>query len=307
MKRVAVLGGTGFVGRNLCEVLAAHGVEHRAFSRLTGCDLLDLETAWSKLSAYQPDYLVNCAAVVGSVNYVRDFGADVIDVNTRMLLNLYKIAQQMRTATVINPVANCAYPGVLDLYDERRFWDGPIHPTVLSYGTTRRMMLALSRCYADQYGIRSVNLGVPNIYGPFDSTNPNKTHALNALVMKFVRAKRQGEPVVEIWGTGKPVREWLYVRDFGEVVYLVISGGGTTAAELTNIGQKKGYSVDEIADLIRGAIGYEGRLEHNTAYPDGSPQKVMDDALFRQTWPAFRFTPIAEGIAETARYYERIL
>jgi GDP-L-fucose synthase len=234
--RVAVLGGTGFAGRNVRDLLQSAGMSVGVFSRTTGCDLIDLPGAWAKLDMFRPNYIVNCAALVGSVNYVTDFAADVVDVNMRILLNIYKIAQQMREVVIIDPIANCAYPGLMDLYEERGFWDGPIHPSVLSYGSTRRMMWVLSKCYFDQYGVRSLNLVVPNMYGPYDSTNPNKTHALNALVIKFVRAVKYGLREVEVWGTGKPIREWLYVKDFAAVVRRVIEDG-QDSLEPVNIAQ----------------------------------------------------------------------
>jgi len=305
-KRVAILGATGFVGRNVRDHLESAGITVGTFSRTTGCDLLDLPAAWAKLDAFHPHFIVNCAAMVGSVNYVTDFAADVVDANMRMILNTYKVAQQMRQVVVVNPIANCAYPGVMDVYQEQGFWDGPIHPSVLAYGSTRRMMWVLSKCYYDQYGVRSVNLIVPNMYGPFDSTNPNKTHAFNALVIKFVRAVKQREQQVEIWGTGKPVREWLYVKDFAAIVRRVVEAH-EHSLEPVNIAQNRGYGVAELVDIVRETVGYQGEITYNPRYQDGSPKKVMGDHLFRRRFPDFAFTLLAEGLAETVRYYKEIL
>ena len=304
--RVAILGGTGFAGRNVRNILEEVGMTVAVFSRTTGCNLLDLPTAWAKLDAFRPNYIVNCAALVGSVNYVSDFAADVVDVNMRIVLNTYKIAQQMREVVIVNPIANCGYPGTMDIYEERGFWDGPLHPSVLSYGSTRRMMWVLSQCYQSQYGVRSVNLIVPNMYGPYDSTNPNKTHALNALIIKFVHATRKKLPEVEVWGTGKPIREWLYAADFASVIKRVIEAK-EDSLEPVNIGQNQGYSVDELVEIIRRQVGYTGEVTHNTLYPDGSPKKVMDDRYFRQRFPDFHFTDFETGIAQTIEYYRRIL
>ncbi len=300
--RVAVLGGTGFVGRNVRNTLERTGATVGVFCRTTGCDLLDLPAAWARLDAFRPDVIVNCAALVGSINYVTDFAADVVDVNMRIVLNTYKIARQMREAVVVNPIANCAYPGLMDTYEERGFWDGPIHPSVLSYGSTRRMMSVLAQCYFNQYGVRSVNLIVPNMYGPFDSTNPNKTHALNALIIKFVRAVKEGWKSVEVWGTGQPIREWLFVRDFAAVVQRVVQAREETL-EPVNVGQNRGYRVNELVELIREQVGYEGEIVYNTRFQDGSPRKVMDDRYFRQRFPDFAFTPLADGVRETIAYY----
>jgi GDP-L-fucose synthase len=304
--RIAVLGGTGFAGRNVRNELETVGLTVEAFSRTTGCDLLDLPVAWAKLDAFRPTHVVNCAAHVGSVNYVTDFAADVVDDNMRMVLNIYKIAKQMRETVVINPIANCAYPGVLDTYEEASFWAGPIHPSVLSYGSTRRMIEALSKCYHDQYGVRSANVIVPNMYGPFDGTNPNKTHALNALVIKFVRAVKSDASEVEIWGTGKPIREWLYVRDFARIVRRLVETQEDFLSPV-NVAQNHGLSVDELVAIICAKLNYRGKIVKNTKYPDGSPKKIMMDRLFRLRFPDFKFTQFEDGLVETIEYYQSIL
>jgi GDP-L-fucose synthase len=304
--RVAILGGTGFAGRSVRDELEKAGMEVGIFSRSSGCDLLDLANTWSKLDQFRPEFIVNCAALVGSVNYVSDFAADVIDVNMRMLLNTYKVAQQLRDVIVINPIANCAFPGVMNEYREECLWDGPIHPSVLSYGSTRRMMDALARCYHAQYGVRSSNLIVPNMYGPYDSTNFNKAHALNALVIKFVTAVKYGHSAVEVWGTGQPIREWLYVRDFARVVRNVVESQHMFL-EPISIAQNHGLTVTELVEIISDASGFEGEIVYNTKYPDGSPKKVMNDIAFRRTFPDFEFTSFDTGLRETLEYYNRIL
>ena len=135
------------------------------------------------LKDIKPDVIINLSANVGSLNYVARNAADVFDSNLNMLLNLYKGVKELIPKTVIiNPVANCSYPGNLDFYSEDKYWDGAVHDSVLSFGSTRRMMIVTSECYKIQYGIRSVNYLVPNLYGPFDSTDPDKAHALNALI-----------------------------------------------------------------------------------------------------------------------------
>jgi GDP-L-fucose synthase len=276
------------------------------FCRSSGCDLLDLPTLWAKLDHFRPSFLVNCAALVGSVNYVTDFAADVIDVNMRMLLNIYKVAQQLHEVIVINPIANCAFPGGAGEHKEEELWDGPIHPSVLSYGSTRRMMDALAQCYHAQYGVRTSNLIVPNMYGPFDSTNFNKAHALNALAIKFVRAKKYQEPEVEVWGTGKPIREWLYVGDFARIVREIIERDQMLLDPVA-IAQNHGMSVTELVEIIREVVGYQGEVVFNTKYQDGSPKKVMNDARFRRLFPDFEFTSFTEGLSQTIKYYSRLL
>lgn len=306
MCKVAVLGGTGFVGINIREELENADIAVEVFSRTTGCDLRDMSSAWKSIDAFRPSVIVNCAAVVGSVNYVSDFAADVIDENMRIIMNTYKIAQKMHDTVIINPVANCGYPGDMNVYKEDGFWDGPIHPSVLSYGSTRRMMLAFSECYRKQYGVRSMNLIVPNIYGPYDSTNPNKTHALNALIIKFVNSFKHSLDLIEIWGTGNPIREWLYVKDFASIICHIIKRN-KFRYEPINIAQNHGETVKELVELLVKLTGYSGDIIYDTKYQDGAAKKVMDDALFKEKFPDFVFTPIERGIADTIEYYNRIL
>jgi len=304
--RVAVLGGTGFAGRSILDELNAAGICAQAFSRRTGCDLLDEERALAALRGFRPAYLVNCAAVVGSVNYAEEFAAEVIDVNARLVLNTYRIAERLTPVVIVNLVANCVYPGTMDVYEESRLWDGPTHPSVQSYGDSRRLLLALADCYQRQKGLRSVNLIVPNMYGPYDSTNPNKTHALNALALKFVTAVQRRASQVEVWGTGHPIREWLFVRDMARVVRQVI-GDAMAVAEPLNIAQNRGLTVRDLVELFRQASGYDGTIAYNTVYGDGAPRKVMDDRRFRQHFPSFAFTPLDVGIRATLDYYAATL
>lgn len=168
------------------------------------------------------------------------------------------------------------------------------------------MIEVLSRCYYNQYGVRSANLFVPNMYGPYDSTNPNKTHALNALVIKFVSAIKNGREEVEVWGSGRPVREWLYVKDFARVIKQVIDRGGHFI-EPVNVAQARGLSVDELVAIITRVLGYKGRVAKNPQYPDGTPRKVMGDRIFRARFPEFEFTDFSTGLAETISYYRNIL
>ena len=306
MQRIAILGGNGFVGTNLRKLLKSSEHQVEIFSRTTGCDLSDMSTAWKAIDGFRPSVIVNCAAVVGSVNFVSDFAADVIDQNMRIILNTYKIAQNMHDTVIINPVANCAYPGDLNDYEESKFWDGAIHPSVLAYGSTRRMMLAFSESYRRQHGVRSVNLFVPNIYGPYDSTNPNKTHALNALVIKFVKAIKHNQESIEIWGTGKPIREWLYVKDFARIVTDIVANENYFS-EPINIAQNHGETVRALVDALVNITGYSGEIVYNTQFQDGAAKKVMNDTLFRKKFPEFKFTDITKGIEETIEFYDRVL
>lgn len=303
--KALLLGHRGFVGRSVAAELARAGIETAVASRATGCDLLAPDALAGAMEAAQPDVVVNCAAKVGSLKYVSDHAADVAHVNLQMLLNLYRVLGEKYPRTVlIQPIANCFYPGASSLLREEEWDRGPVHPSVLAYGSSRRTAIVLGECYRRQFGVRSVFLIAPNMYGPGDSTDFEKAHALNALVSKFVKAGRLGTDV-EIWGTGTPVREWLYVADFARVVREVVERGiPADLAEPVNVAREEGITIRQLVDLIAGTLAFKGQIRYNTAYPDGAPAKIMSQQRFRRHFPNFAFTPFREGIAETIRYYE---
>lgn len=306
--KILILGGNGFAGMNVLKVLLNSEHNVISLSRKDGLDLANFDTTKKYFSEIKPDIIVNCSANVGSLNYVTKYAANVLDDNMRMLLNIFKAASEIvPDAVLINPVANCSYPGKLDFYSEDMFWDGAVHKSVLSYGSTRRMIIVLSECYKLQYGIRTINYFVPNMYGPYDSTNPDKAHALNALIGKVVKAKNENKKELEVWGSGVAVREWLFVKDFADIVKDTISNiYDNRFTEPFNIGQNSGLSVRDLVNIIVKESGFSGEIKWNRSMPDGAPKKVMDDLKFRKIFPDFKFTEFKNGIHQTIKYYESV-
>jgi GDP-L-fucose synthase len=308
MSDVLVLGGSGFVGRNVCECFTENHIPFAAISRSAGVDLLDMDQSIGCLLKEKPIYIINCAAHVGSLNYVTEQAADVVSDNLRMILALYEaVAKAAPKAIIINPIANCAYPGKADTFTEDHWWDGHLHRSVLSYGGTRRMLWVIAECFQMQHNVRSFNLLVPNMYGPYDSTDPNKAHALNALVAKFVQAQKTKQDAIEIWGTGVAIREWLYAKDFGRAIVRILNNPRMMGlSEPVNIAQNFGLSVRELVDIISTYFPCHFDIKYDPSKPDGAPKKVMDDRKFRKVFPDFTFTPFEEGIRNTINYYNSI-
>lgn len=306
--KIALLGAAGFAGKNVTEHLEKNNFNVFKISRQNGYDLRNFDDNLRFIEEANPDVIINCSAHVGSLNYVTEYAADVISDNSQMILNLYRAVKQKNPlVTIIQPLANCAYPATAVVYKEDEFWNGPLHPSVMSYGFTRRMMWSVSDCFRMQYGIRSVNLITPNMYGPYDSTDPNKAHALNALVSKFVKAIHTNQSRVEIWGTGVAIREWLYARDFAAVVLEVLRNlSSEKFSQPFNIAQEHGLSVKELVGLILKFVPYKGDVWYNTKKPDGAPRKVMDKKRFEKILPQFKFTSFEEGIKNTAAYYQSV-
>lgn len=306
--KILVLGGHGFVGKNVVEELQYTNHEIVPLSKRDGFELTKYESIQHFFSKIKPDIIINVAANVGSLNYVTQQAAEIFDVNMRMLLNLYKTIQHIiPECLLINPIANCGYPGNLESYREDFFWNGKIHQSVIAYGSTRRMIDILSECYQMQYGLKSINFFVPNMYGPYDSSDPNKAHALNAIISKVVKAKKTNRDKLEIWGSGVAIREWLYARDFARILMNTIDKFKDYGlSEPVNIAQNFGLSIRDLVKIVIKESKYEGEIIWNRSMPDGAPRKVMDDTRFRKLYPHFKFTDFVKGIHTTIAYYESI-
>lgn len=308
MKRVAILGGFGFLGKNLNIALSDQALEVLNYSRTTGCDMRDLPVLVDHLQHIMPNIIVNAAANVGSITYVGDHAAEVVHDNTLMYLNLYRaVAQVDPKIKIINIISNCSYPGDIDIQQEDSWWSGAIHQSVESYGMPKKMGWMISRCYARQHGVRTVNLIVPNAYGPYDYADEQRTHAMNGIIMRMITAKKANHESFTVWGTGTPVREWIYMMDVARAIREIIQHDMMDLPDPINIAQRHGISINQSVDIIRRLLKYPVEVQHDTTKPDGAPVKILDDRLFRQHFPDFEFTDHEWGIRQTINYYETLL
>lgn len=305
-KKIVVLGGEGFLGSHVMRLLKKQEYDLTTLSRRSGVDGRNFEILFEALKKIQPDAIINCAAHVGSVHYAMEFSADMIHDNILLITNLYRAVLYACPKTkIINPISNCSYPGDANTHYEPDWEKGAVHESVLAYASTRRLIYALSRCYANQYQIHSVNWLVANAYGPGDYTDPNRVHALNGIIIRLLKAQQKNEKEFEIWGSGKPTREWVYIEDVAKM--LVDSLKMKKQIHPLNLAQNKAYSITEIAQIVAKILQYDAKLVFNTSYPDGAPFKVLDDRQFRKKFPSFTFTPLDTGIKEAVKYYKKVL
>ena len=306
--KILLLGANGFAGKNVSEVLKNNKIHFEKIDGKATCDLRDRAATLNYFKQVDPTMIVNCAAHVGSLNYVTEMAADVVSDNMLMIDSIYKaIANINRKIILINPIANCAYPANLDTFKEDDWWNGHLHRSVLSYGSTRRMMWCYGESFFMQYRIKTINLLVPNMYGPEDTTDPNKAHALNALVSKFVKAEKEEKSEIEIWGTGIAIREWLYAADFAKIIFEITQNPNMVGlSQPINIAQNYGISVCELAQIINQYFEKKFQIKWDSNMPDGAPKKVMDDLNFKKVFPEFKFTDFDFGIKETIKYYQSI-
>jgi len=302
---VLVAGATGFVGRRLTRRLEQRRIRYVEASISTGIDLRN--GAFQQLCLKtRPTVILNCAAYVGGIQFGYRHPGEIVYNNTLMSANLFEAARVSGVARVINPISNCSYPNVASgVLAESAWWAGELHESVLPYGFARKASWVNAWAYWKQYGLSTVNLILPNMYGPGDHFEPVRSHALGALVKKIVDAQASGALAVDVWGSGSPIREWLYVDD--AVDYMLLAMELPTSFETVNVGVGRGISIRDLAFLIREMAGYTGELHFDPSKPDGAPLKIMDTTRLRAVFGALPSTSLREGIALTIQYYRSLV
>jgi GDP-L-fucose synthase len=300
---VLVLGASGFLGKNLVSKLnETNNYEIYALNGKHDLDLTKDNLFNNYLSKNKIDYIINCAAFVGGIAYGYDFPAELLVKNTTMASNIYRSAHENNIKLLVNPISNCAYPKNQNLYEEEFFWDGAPHESVFEYGFAKKYFVALGNAYYKEYRFASANIVLSNMYGPHDHFEEKKSHALGALIKKIYDAKLNNSKYVDIWGTGKPIREWLYVEDGADA--LINSLRLSDNNYFFNIGVNKGISIYEMAKTIAKIIDWNGEFTFDTSKPDGAEEKRVLGKFTEQNLNWSPQISLENGIRTTVEWYE---
>lgn len=300
--KVFVPGGNGFLGKRVVNKLQEKGIGCVSLSLRNGYDFRDVKQTRELFEQERFDAIINCAAFVGGIQFGYEKPGEIFYNNILMSTNLMESARLTGVKRFVNPISNCSYPGHLTKdFKEEEWWDGQLDESVLVYGFVRKATWVQSWAYYKQYGFETVNLILPNMYGPGDHFEEKRSHALGALIMKFVEAKRKNLPHVIVWGSGKPVREWLFVDDGAEILVKALGMGPTV--DPINVGVGKGISILELAELIRDIVGYKGKIALDRSKPDGAPHKTMDNSKLKTLFNWVPPTSLRDGIEQTVEWY----
>jgi len=299
--KVAVLGGSGFLGTHVVHAFARKGYEVEGCSRASGIDAQDENSLLTYLRQAQPDMLINCAHHGGGIAYNARNPVAIFEDNLLTGFNALRAAAKSGVRKFVNLMGNSTYPGALDLHQESVWWNGALHPSVAASSMPRKAHWAQGWAHRHETGFCSIHLVLPNLYGPGDHLEPTRSHALAALIRKTWEAKQAGVDRVEIWGTGKPIREWLYVEDAAEGIALAAES--YNEIEILNLGSGRGCSIRELAELIGDALDWQGRFVFDTTRPDGAACKVPDVSRMKSALGWFPPTGLREGIRKTIAWF----
>ena len=308
-KIVLVLGNTGFLGSHVIKILRKKKT-YKVFgaSSSLGQNFLEFQKTCKFLKKIRPDYILNCASFGGSLHYVMKNPATIINNNAKIILNLYSSTLQLRKKPkIINAMANCSYAANVNIQKESNWLDGPVHDSVFSFGNITRMKYFVSKAWFDQYKTKSVNLIFGGLYGPNDHLEDHRLHAFDGIILRMTKAKMSGKKNFDIWGTGKPIREWIYIEDAAKAMVEAMKIKDNNPKPI-NVSQNLSLSINKIAEVAKKYLKFNCKIKHDLKFKDGAYKKILQRSKrYSQLFPNFKFTNFDESVKRTVKYYEEAL
>jgi len=299
---VLVTGSTGFVGTNLVPKLRAMGCEVIAPTRAE-YDLLEQQQVRRLFADVRPEITFHLAAMVGGIVANKKYPADFCYRNLLMNTCVFHEAYESGVKKYVTLLGGCSYPAhAVSPIAENELWNGYPQPESASYSLAKRMDVVMSRAYREQYGFDAITLLPGNMYGPCDNFKPESAHVIPATVRRIVEAVRGGAPVVTVWGTGTPVRDFVYIDDVCDVV--LREAQSYSSSEIMNISSGVPTTIRELVETVAELADYRGRIEWDTSKPDGQRHKVFDISRLLERVPDFRPTPLRDGLQRTIEWFQ---
>ena len=264
-------------------------------------DLFSLEETKRTIKNNSPDLIINAAAKVGGILANNTFRTEFIIENLKINLNILESCLEYNDVKIVNLGSSCIYPlNAKNPISEDSFMTGELEPTNSPYAMAKLTAIEIGRSMSVQYDHKILNLMPTNLYGPNDNFSENESHVIPGLIHKMHLAKINNDPVFKIWGTGKPLREFLYVDDLASAIEFLILN--QVDIDLLNIGSGKEVTILELANLIKKVVDYKGSIEFDLEKPDGNPRKLLDSSKINDLgWSAD--TDLLEGLKNTYSWY----
>jgi GDP-L-fucose synthase len=301
-RRIVVTGGAGFLGRRVVARLRERGADV-VVPRSAEYDLTAPGRAEALLAEHEPAILIHLAAQVGGIGYNQAQPAPLYLANLLMGTHVIEAARHASSVdkTVLLGTV-CSYPRITPVpFREDSLWDGYPEETNAPYGVAKKAHLVHAQVNATQYGQRFAYLIPTNLYGPGDKFHPSVSHVIPALIKKAVDAVESGVGTIDVWGTGRASREYLYVDDAAEAI--VVAAETHEGTDPINLGTDHEITIRETVETVARLVGFEGELRWDSSKPDGQPRRRVDAsrALELLGWKAEM--PFEDGLRETIAWY----
>mgnify|MGYP001817379117 FL=1 len=299
--RIYVAGHRGLVGSAIVRRLRADGFDNLLLRTSRQLDLREQAAVREFFRAENPDYVILAAAKVGGILANDSYPADFIYDNLMMEANVIHASYENRVKKLLALGSTCIYPKMAPQpLKEEYLLSGPLEPTNEWYAVAKIAGIKLCQAYQRQHGCRFIAAMPTNLYGPGDNFDLKNSHVLPALIRKFHEAKLSGSPSVTLWGSGKPLREFLHVDDLADACLFLLEN--YTEPDIINVGVGEDLSIAELAELVRDIVGFEGKIEYDASKPDGTPRKLVDTTRINALgWKAS--TGLREGVEATYAWF----
>ena len=299
--KIYVAGHNGMVGSAICRELINKGYNNLIFKSSKELDLRNQQSVQNFFKKQSPEYVFLSAAKVGGILANSTYKADFIYDNLMIQNNVINSSYNSGVKKLLFLGSSCIYPKMSEQpIKEDCLLSGYLEPSNEPYAIAKIAGLKLCQYYKEQYGCDFISLMPTNLYGFHDNFDLNNSHVLPALIRKFHEAKIDKKPYVELWGSGTPMREFLYVDDLAEASVFLMKNYSDSS--LVNVGTGKDLSILDLATKIKDIIGFSGEIKWDTSKPDGTPKKLLDVSKINNLgWRAK--TSLSEGIKRTYSWY----
>lgn len=300
--KVLILGSNGLVGSSLSRVLTKDGYFNEIVSATRkDADLLDLSETKKLIQETKPNVVINAAAKVGGVLANNSHRSEFLIENIKININLLESVIPFSEIKVINLGSSCIYPlNAENPIKEESIMSGKLEPTNSPYAMAKLTAIELGDSISKQFGHQITNLMPTNLYGPNDNFSDKNSHVIPGLIQRFHKAKINNADSVEVWGSGNPKREFLYVDDLSECIMHILKNNIDN--NLINIGSGHEVSIKELVDKVVELTNYKGVVEYNSDLPDGNPKKLIDSSKINELgWSAS--TDLDVGLKNTYSWY----
>ena len=299
--KIYVAGHRGMVGSALIRALKAAGHTQIIGRTSQELDLRDAAAVQAFFAAEKPAYVIMAAARVGGIHYNSTAPYDFLYDNLMMSANVIEASRQTKVRKLLFLGSSCIYPKLAEQpIKESALLTGPLEATNEAYAIAKISGIKLCTHARQQYGCDFISAMPSNLYGPEDNFALENSHVLPAMVRKMHEAKSRGDDSLTLWGTGKPLREFLHVDDLAEACVMLLNQ--YSEAGHINVGSGEELTIRELAETVARVVGFKGTLKFDATKPDGTPRKIMDNARIAALgWK--RKIPLQEGIAGVYDWY----
>lgn len=303
-RRIVVTGGAGFLGKFVVPALAEYRPAEIFVPRSREYDLRDHAAIDRLLADARPDVIVHMAAVVGGIGANRENPGRYFYENAIMGIQLMEAARRAGVQKFVALGTICSYPKHTPIpFREDDLWAGYPEETNAPYGLAKKMLLVQAQAYREQYGFHAVTLLPVNLYGPHDNFDLQSSHVIPALIRKAIEARDAGKRYLEVWGTGRASREFLFVRDAARGIALATEK--YDSPDPVNLGSGEEVSIRDLVHLICELCSFRGEVRWDESKPDGQPRRCLDTTRARERFGFVAATTLKDGLKETIEWYER--